>query len=304
MPDETLAQKSTAQWFEVHVPIRGCSTSLKQIKNVYSELNELNMREAERIIGQIPKPQEKTDEQFATDMAQLKKRAFKLTVSIIGGEDNVTKYGEDANIFDSTDLPSPINTMFFTNENAYKNQAGGASPPNFFRLWIHFTKPPLFDPNPLLSAPTPNPSMVTIKADDLAYFRATQSIINTKLKKNLWYAAIHEKFAYDIGLWFLWAPYLLYTITIYIDKLLPSASPLASFRTAFYIYGIGLGLIAYRALHGYLKWAFPVNILAENKDTAMKHRGTSKNIPLWWDDRRSSSQRGRSFNPWPLTEAA
>ena len=27
--------------------------------------------------------------------------------------------------------------------------------------------------------------------------------------------------------------------------------------------------------------------------------GTSKNIPLWCDDRRSSSQRGRSFNPWP-----
>ena len=32
--------------------------------------------------------------------------------------------------------------------------------------------------------------------------------------------------------------------------------------------------------------------------------GTSKNIPLWCDDRRSSSQRGRSFNPWPFIEAA
>jgi hypothetical protein len=27
--------------------------------------------------------------------------------------------------------------------------------------------------------------------------------------------------------------------------------------------------------------------------------GTSKNIPLWCDDRGSSSQRGRSFDPWP-----
>jgi hypothetical protein len=33
-------------------------------------------------------------------------------------------------------------------------------------------------------------------------------------------------------------------------------------------------------------------------------QGTSKNIPLWCDDRRSSSQRGRSFNPWPFIEAA
>jgi hypothetical protein len=31
--------------------------------------------------------------------------------------------------------------------------------------------------------------------------------------------------------------------------------------------------------------------------TAGQLEGTSKNIPLWCDDRRSSSQRGRSFNP-------
>jgi sulfatase maturation enzyme AslB (radical SAM superfamily) len=34
------------------------------------------------------------------------------------------------------------------------------------------------------------------------------------------------------------------------------------------------------------------------------HEGTSKNISLWCDDQRSSLQRGRSFNPWPLIEAA
>jgi hypothetical protein len=32
--------------------------------------------------------------------------------------------------------------------------------------------------------------------------------------------------------------------------------------------------------------------------------GTSKNIPLWRDDRRSRPRRGGSFNPWRLTEAA
>ena len=43
----------------------------------------------------------------------------------------------------------------------------------------------------------------------------------------------------------------------------------------------------------------------ENRDPGRRQKkGTSKNIPLWCDDRRSSSQRGRSFNPWPLIEAA
>ena len=32
--------------------------------------------------------------------------------------------------------------------------------------------------------------------------------------------------------------------------------------------------------------------------------GHLEKYPIWCDDRRSSSQRGRSFNPWPLIEAA
>jgi hypothetical protein len=39
-------------------------------------------------------------------------------------------------------------------------------------------------------------------------------------------------------------------------------------------------------------------------ECAKKYGGTSKNIPLWRDDRRSRSRRGGSFNPWRLTEAA
>ena len=35
------------------------------------------------------------------------------------------------------------------------------------------------------------------------------------------------------------------------------------------------------------------------REGIVQNLGTSKNIPLWCDDRRSSSQRGRSFNPWP-----
>lgn len=33
-----------------------------------------------------------------------------------------------------------------------------------------------------------------------------------------------------------------------------------------------LSLLTYRALFGYIKWAFPVNILEENKDRATGHR--------------------------------
>jgi DDE superfamily endonuclease len=45
------------------------------------------------------------------------------------------------------------------------------------------------------------------------------------------------------------------------------------------------------AHHAKADWQFTTD------DARIKLKGTSKNIPLWCDDRRSSSQRGRSFNP-------
>ncbi len=39
------------------------------------------------------------------------------------------------------------------------------------------------------------------------------------------------------------------------------------------------------------------------RDLARKTPGYLEKYPIWCDDRRSSSQRGRSFNPWPLIEA-
>jgi hypothetical protein len=112
-----------------------------------------------------------------------------------------------------------------------------------------------------------------IHSDDVTFFRAIQTIVSSKiLSKKKWDSFIHWKFAYDVGLWFVAFPYALYWVTVYCDYLLPPTSPHSSFRIAFYIYGLILGLIAYRALFGYLKWAFPVNVLEENKDGATRHR--------------------------------
>jgi hypothetical protein len=151
--------------------------------------------------------------------------------------------------------------------------ANGQSPPNLFRVWIHFSKPPLFDPNPLVSHPTVNASTVKIMARDLTYFRATQNVINGLIKRHRhWYSFIHETFAYDIGLWLIGAPYILYNVTVYADKFFPKDVSRSSFRATFFIYSIGIGLILYRTLYGYLKWAFPVNVLKENHDIAATHR--------------------------------
>jgi hypothetical protein len=274
MSEEVLAKESKGdiQWYEDDIPIRGCQISLPQIKAAYRELALLTKKEGERIVGSLIKPDGLSEEDFQERNKFLKDNAFRVTVSIIGF-DGQTAYGETEEIFDSKNLPLPIKKIFFTNSTAFKRNANDNEPINSFSLWINFDKPPLFDPNPLVSEPTPNFSKVNLRADDVGYFRAAQNIFGSKIKSNKkWYSFIHEKFAYDIGLWLVALPYSLYWITIYSDYFFPSDSKHPSFRVAFYIYGLGLSLLFYRALFGYIKWAFPVNILEENKDRATRHR--------------------------------
>ncbi|USG61111.1 hypothetical protein NBZ79_18300 [Sneathiella marina] len=274
MSEEALAKNNDyeSQWYEQDIPIRGCHLSFSQIKNAYRELSVLTKSEGEKIVDKLDKLEGESEEEFTKRKEFLKLDAFKVTVSIVGF-DGQTVYGETETVFDSSNLPIPIKTIFFTNETSYRRNANRTLPNNRFSFWINFDKPPLFDPNPLVSSPTHNDSKAEIKAEDVIFFRAVQNILSEKLSSNKkWYSFVHEKFAYDAGVWLIAIPYALYWITIYSDSFFRSDDNLASFRIAFYIYASGLSLLFYRGLFSYIKWAFPVNILEENKDHATRHR--------------------------------
>ena len=238
MSGTSIINKATndIQWWEDHIPIRGCQLSLPQIKAAYRELNVLTRKEGEQLVANISKFDSETEYEFVERKKFLLNDAFQLTVSV-AGFDGQTEYGETEQIFDSQNLPFPIKTVYFTNENSYKRHANGNVPPNRFSVLLRFDKPPLFDPSPLMSEPTPNDSSVSIQAQDTAYFRAIRDIANSKFKsKKKWYSFIHESFAYDVGLWFLALPYALYWVTVYADYFLPNDGDHSSFRVAFYIY--------------------------------------------------------------------
>lgn len=264
--------KRDIQWYEDSIPIRGCHLTLSKIKSAYRELDAIVKKEGERTTSLLAKPDDMSSEAFIEQISDLKVKAFLITVSIVGF-DGETAYGDSEEIFDSRNLPFPIKTIYFTNSNSFKRFANGNEPTNRFSVWIHFDKPPLFDPNPLVSDPTPNYSKADIHSEDVIYFRAIQNIIGNKLKSDKKiYSFIHEKFAYDTGLWLFALPYALYWTTVYVDYFFPTSGRYVSFRVAGYIYGLGISLLVYRALSGYVKWAFPVNILEENNDNANRHR--------------------------------
>ena len=131
----------------------------------------------------------------------------------------------------------------------------------------------MFDPNPIVSEATLNGSSININANDISFFRAVQQIVDTKLaNRRTRYSFLHKNFVYDLGLWGFVLPAVLLLSTIYMDRLLPVSSQFPSFMWPFFIYVVDTMLVVYRMLSSYTKWAFPVNVLTENKDVAWRHR--------------------------------
>ncbi|MEM9308726.1 MAG: hypothetical protein AAGA74_15645 [Pseudomonadota bacterium] len=268
-------------WYEETVPARGCKWSLEDIKDFYEELASVNRKLGEELIANLTKDPNMSETEWESYKAFLLQDAFCPTVSIRGERDQ-QMYGESAEVFESSDLPNPIRTIYFNNVTAWKRHASNTEPRNRIEVFLDFGKPPLLDPSSVLSAPTPNESNITVRADDMTFFRAVRQVIDTKLlNRRAWYSAIHRSFAYDAGIWLIAFPAGLIVATHYMETWFPVGSNWEPYRWAFFLYALGIVILCYRFLSGYLKWAFPVNVLKDNKDNSLRHRLALGGIVAW-----------------------
>jgi hypothetical protein len=273
MPDNPpLSTASFQAIYEDIIPLKGGKFSLKDVASLFSDFRDLTIKEGEVIVGGLVREKGKSVKDFEDYKKRVKIDAFRVTVSI-NGFDGQTRFGDSKDLFSRDDLPKPIKSIYFTNINSFKREANGSEPRNRFECWIHFEKPPLFDPNPLVSEPTSNASRILVQAEDSAYFKAAQKIANDfDNNTKHWYRAIHKGFSYDVGLWFLWVPFSLFKISQWIEGLPYTPAETSIFKIALGFYLFVLCLMLYRAFVGYVKWAFPVNVLIENNDAAVRHR--------------------------------
>lgn len=261
--------------------MRGCDVSLEQIKILYRELREINRQFGAQIIATLTREANLSDEEWEARKDFLLDDAFSVTVTIRGQGDQ-QHYGESVDIFSGPDLPSPIKSIFFSNITAWKRHSPDNNPPNAFVINLDFTKPKLFDPSIAVSSETPNESHFRVEARDLTFFRAVQRVVQSKLLAHrTWYNPIHKDFAYDVGIWLATMPAGLILATYYMDEWLPLSGANASYRWAFFMYALGLVLLAYRFLNAYARWAFPVNVLRDNQDRALKHRIVLSGVVMW-----------------------
>lgn len=259
-------------WHEETMQIRGCRLSIECIKELYRELSAINRKFIEQLASGLERDLTLSELEWTSHRQKIIDDASRLSIIIYGFHDRKFT-GEFEEIFNDPNIPKPIESIFITNVTSFQRHANGAEPMNRIYLHLDFGKPPLLDPNLFVSEQTPNEGKITIKANDITFFSAAQKAVEKHiLARKTWYSIIHKNFAYDFGMWLVAAPLSLYLAVYYMEEFLPKGGSFEAYRWPFFVYLTGIFLVVYRGLIAYAKWAFPVNILEDNKDRAWKHR--------------------------------
>ena len=126
--------------FEVEIPVRGCQFDLEGIKQAYIGLHRINREHGQRMVSELTKVAEMTDEEWAKHQVDLLDNAFRLSVTITGQHDQRV-HDEDSEIFTSDNLPKPIKSIYFNNMAAFRRNANGERPQNRIEVFWTSTNP-------------------------------------------------------------------------------------------------------------------------------------------------------------------
>jgi hypothetical protein len=266
-----MQKPQAIQTFQIQRPIRGTRVTLAILRRIYSDLSRVVEKKGDEFISGMKMPEGYTQEKFELDKAAVRLNAFKVTVTL-ASPTGANIYGESIDVFSADFIPTPLTSVFMTNNTAYASTFK-SNPQDSFTLLLDFGKPPVFDWSSFVSNPTANNSNLSISGLDLTFVRSVESsIVNAIQDQRPFWKFIHAPFAYDIGLWFLAMPYGIYASTKIITSLVSRFPSFDDYKLALYIYAFVLFLSVYRFLFQYIKWIFPLNVYAENKDSSALHR--------------------------------
>lgn len=270
MSDETDSLFPSPAGFSVQRALRGYDVDADTLRRLYQILSRAQSELADSIIKGLSKPDETDPEEWEKWKRSFRSQAFRVTVTITAA-DGTHYYGDSISVFEDQNLPREINTVFFTNNTAYKSFTR-YDIRDRFDLLLDFTKPPLMDWSNLLSAPTPNGSHVSVDSSR-SMFKNTiiTDVIETLRSRKKLYSAFHQAFIYDAFLYLAAVPYGFYITSKISNSNFIQSKPI-EWRVPFYFYTFLVIAFAYRFLFSYFKWAFPVNTFKSNDDPSSKHR--------------------------------
>jgi len=249
------------------------------LRRLYANISKVIEKKAEEFISGLKIPEGYTQEKFESEKTVIRERAFKVTVTLTSPT-GANIYGETIDVFAAEFIPSPLASVYMTNNTAFMG-VFKANPQDSFAVLLDFGKPPVFDWAFIVSNPTANNSNLTINGLDMTFVRSIESsVMNALQDRRPFWKFIHAPFSYDIGLWLLAMPYGIFECTKAIAALTKSFPVFDDYKLGLYIYALVLLLAVYRFFFQYVKWVFPLNVYADNQDSSALHRSVIAAIVL------------------------
>ncbi len=254
------------------IPLKGISISIKDVRRIVERLLPHVEEEGDREVASLLQNDPANTVKKRVQIDAIRTDAFRIAVTITG-KDGETLFGYGTELFDSPNIPEPIESIYISNNAAYYN-VFRRNPLNSFILNLDFLKPPLIDNSNPVSAQTPNFSTLTVEGIRGSWVASIkQAVMDILEKKSNKRAFIHAASIYDIGVLILGLPvaiYLCWRFASIIENELGTLSPFLA--AAAYVYIVFMILNAFKILFGYTKWAFPIVELTNNESRSEVHR--------------------------------
>lgn len=109
---------------DAHIPqreskISAVSLELKDVQKIFSWLERLVHEEGDHEIAKLTKPKELSPKQWASRKVEIKKVAFRVTVTL-EGENGDRLHGDNEALFQSPNRPTKISRVYMTNSTAFR----------------------------------------------------------------------------------------------------------------------------------------------------------------------------------------
>lgn len=249
-PTPSFAKGTTRQF-----QIRACCLKAEDLRRLYKILETRAREFASQAIGMLRQLSDQTDEQFK----QVKENAtslLKLVVIVNASTGDWVSSSTDEALSDAS-LPDSIASIVYDSGFLFRGQMK-IEPQNSFKVIIDFSRTQVLDLTNLWISPSSNTSSVLITGTNDTWVKAVhddlRNFLDERATLRRW---LYSRYTYDILVWTIGIPTSL-AFVYHIDKWtkLTANSP-GAVRIPLYVALFLLGLLIFRFLFNYAKWAFP-----------------------------------------------
>ncbi len=267
----TTADQKPFAFIGKYDPLRGFTVSREELAGFYTKLQGKLDEAAELEIQNVNRRPNQTDAEFEGLKSEIR-NAYKIHVTIEKPGEGTISY-DSADIFNPDKFPDRVASVKF--DSGFKFEAiAKVGPRNRFQILFDFSKPAAFDTTVFPTHATPNNSNSNIFGQDDTWIDSVRVIIMDFIKnRKNGRSFIHRQSIYDFLLLFpglalvFW---FIFRIGSYADVFLGGRPDILTY--AFYVYLFFMFLMLFRLTFHYIRWVWPLNVLAGQRDSASKHR--------------------------------